>query len=263
MAIDCQHSWYRRPPASNALSPEPSITPPASESAPVESVLEPTALEPLPGQVSPEDGTSPSKMLVEENISNEAAHSSLPLESSTAVSDQAASVSPVGAECQQPSSDVRVLDSQGNLIPEEPAVAEKPADVVSSPPEPSLPDSVLVTAVLEDPPASAPASEDPVFSFSNSALAEVQIPPPVSAAASDLVSPDESGDDDDMGDSVSLRDGQELAPAWKRISRKKGKKKNLARKASSAASDLFIPVRKATRPSLPGAGQSKGKDSSE
>lgn len=69
-----------------------------------------------------------------------------------------------------------------------------------------------------------------------------------------------SGDDDDMGDSVPLRDGLELATAWKRISRKKGRKKNLARKASSAASDLFVLVRKATRPSLPGARPRKGKD---
>ena len=196
------------------------------------------------------------------DISNEDTQSSPPLEPSTAVSDQAALEPPAGAEDQQPSSDVPLLDSQGNLVPDESVVAEKSADVVSSPPEPSLPDSVLVTAVLEDPPASAPASEDPVFSVSDSALADVQIPPPLDAAASDLVLPDESGDDDDMGDSVPLCDDQELPTAWKRISRKKAKK-NLARKASSAASDLFIPVRKATRPSLPGARPSKGKDSSE
>lgn len=123
---------------------------------------------------------------------------------------------------------------------------------MSSPPEPSLPDSVLVTAALEDPPSSAPASEDFVLSVSDSALAQVSIPPP-----------DDSGDDDDIGDSAPLRDGQELATAWKRISRKKGRKKNLARKASSAASDLFVLVRKATRPSLPGARPRKGKDSSK
>lgn len=82
-------------------------------------------------------------------------------------------------------------------------------------------------------------------------------------AALDLAPPDDSGDDDDIGDSAPLRDGQELATAWKRISRKKGRKKNLARKASSAASDLFVLVRKATRPSLPGARPRKGKDSSK
>lgn len=260
MAIDCQHSWYRRPPASNALSPESSsvIVPPASESAPAESAPDPAAAD----QASPEDETSSLEMLVEENVSNEDTQSSPSVEPSTAVSDQAASESPAGTEDQQPSSDAPLLDSQGDLVPDESVVAEKSTDVVSSPPEPSLPDSVLVTAVLEDPPASAPASEDPVFSVSDSTLADVQIPPPLDAAASDLVPPDECGDDDDMGDSVTVCDEQELATAWKRISRKKAKK-NLARKASSAASDLFIPLRKATRPSLPGARPSKGKDSSE
>lgn len=131
---------------------------------------------------------------------------------------------------------------------------------MSSPPEPSLPDSVLVTAALEDPSSSAPASEDFVLSVSDSALAQVPISPPLSTAALDLAPPDDSGDDDDMGDSVLLRDGLELATAWKRISRKKGRKKNLARKASSAASDLFVLVRKATCPSLPGARPRKGKD---
>ena len=126
---------------------------------------------------------------------------------------------------------------------------------MSSPPEPLLPDSVLVTAALEDPSSSAPASEDFVLSVSDSALAQVPIPPPL-----DLAPLDDSGDDDDMGDSVPLRDGLELATAWKRISRKKGRKKNLARKASSAVSDLFVLVRKATRPSLPGARPRKGKD---
>ena len=49
MAIDCQHSWYRCPAASNALSPEPSsvVTPPAFESVPVESAPEPAGAEPL------------------------------------------------------------------------------------------------------------------------------------------------------------------------------------------------------------------------
>ena len=266
MAIDCQHSWYRRPPASNALSPEPSsvVTPRAFESVPVESAPEPAGAEPLLDQEPPEDGTSPSQMLVEENVSNEVAQSSPPSEeSSGAVSDCAVSESPVEAESEQPCSDVRVLDSQGNLIPEEPAVAEKSADVVSSPPESSLPDSVLVTAALEDPPSSTPASEDFVLSVSDSALAQISIPPPLSAATLDLAPPDDSGDDDDIGDSVPLRDGQEVATAWKRISRKKGRKKNLARKASSAASDLFVLVRKATRPSLPGARPRKGKDSSK
>ena len=61
MAIDCQHSWYRCPAASNALSPEPSsvVTPPAFESVPVESAPEPAGAEPLLDQEPRKDGTSP------------------------------------------------------------------------------------------------------------------------------------------------------------------------------------------------------------
>ena len=256
MAIDCQHSWYRRLPASNALSPEPSsvVTPPAPESS--------AAAEPLLDQEPPEDGASPSQMLVEENVSNEVAQCSPPLEeSSGAVGDRAVSDSPGEAESQQPSSNVRVLDSQGDLIPEEPAVAEKSADV-SSPPEPSLPDSVLVTAVLEDRSFSAPASEDPVFSVSDSVLAEVDVPSPSDAPALDLAQPDENSDDDEMGDSVAPLEDQQLATAWKRVSRKKGqRRKNLARKATTSHS--FAPVRKATRPNPPGARPNRGKDPRE
>lgn len=87
--------------------------------------------------------------------------------------------------------------------------------------------------------------------------------PLLSAAASDLFPPNESGDDDDMEDSATLRDCQELVATWKRISHQKGRKTNLARKASSAASDLFVPVHKATCPNLPGAKPSRGKDSRE
>lgn len=146
------------------------------------------------------------------------------------------------------------------MVSEEPAVAEKSADVMSSLPEPSLPDSVLATV---DPRSSTPRSDDHVFSVSDSALAQVSIPPPLDATALDLAPPDENGDDDDMGDSATLHDDQELAAAWKCISHKKGKKKNLARKASSATSDLFIPVCKAFHPSLPGVLSSRRKDPPE
>lgn len=106
MAIDCQHSWYRCPAASNGLSPEPSsvVTPPAFESVPVESAPEPAGAEPLLDQEPRKDGTSPSQMLVEENVSNEVAQCSPPSEeSSGAVSDCAVSESPVEAESEQPS----------------------------------------------------------------------------------------------------------------------------------------------------------------
>ena len=264
LAIDCQHSWYRRPPASNTLSPEPSsvVTPPAPESAPDEPTPETAAAEPLLDQVPPEDEAPSSQMLVEESVSNEAAQSSPPLEESSGTAgDRAISDSPGDAGSQQPSSDVRVLDSQGNLIPEESAVAEKPADV-SSLPEPSLPDSVLVTAVLEDPSSSAPASEDPVFSVSDSVLAQVDVPSPSDAPALDLAQPDENSDDDEMEDSATPLDDQQLATAWKRVSRKKGqRRKNLARKATTSHS--FAPVRKATRPNPPGARPNRGKDPPE
>jgi len=59
LARDCQHSWYQRPPAFNALSPEAaSVTPPAPESTPAESAPKPAAVHPLPDQASPEDGSS-------------------------------------------------------------------------------------------------------------------------------------------------------------------------------------------------------------
>lgn len=201
-------------------------------------------------------------MLVEESASNEVAQSSAltdgPSGSLAEEKDNhAVLTSPAVAEGQQLSLDVHVLDLQGDLVSDEPPVAEKSAEVMSSLPEPLLPDSVLARV---DPPSSTPRSDDHVFSVSDSALAQVSIPPPLDAAALDLAPPDENGDDDDMGDSATLHDDQELAAAWKCISHKKGKKKNLARKASSATSDLFLPVWKAFHPSLPGVRSSRRKD---
>ena len=130
------------------------------------------------------------------------------------------------------------------------------ADVASSLPEPSLSDSALVTAVdLSS--ASTPVPRDPASPVPDS------VPLPLDAAALDVTLPDGNGDDDEMGDSPTVCDGQELATAWKRISRKKGRKKNLARKATGAASDLFVPLRKATRPNPPGTRSSKGKGTSQ
>ena len=306
MAIDCQHSWYRRPSA-------PEVPP--STSAP-----EAAAVDPLTDQTAPEDGSSSLQMSVEVNVSQVVAQSS-PLSSSEPVSPVAESQLPVNA-----------LDSQGRLIPEKPAAAQTSvdtasslpepslsdsaliaADVACSPPEPSLPDSVLVMAdvasslpepslsdsaliaadvVCSPPEPSLPdsvlvmadvASSLPEPSLSDSALVTAvdlssastpvprdpassvpdSVPLLLDAAALDVTLPDGNDDDDEMGDSPTVCDGQELATAWKRISRKKGRKKNLARKATGAASDLFVPVRKATRPNLPGTRSSKGKGTSQ
>ena len=92
----------------------------------------------------------------------------------------------------------------------------------------------------------------------------MEILSPSGAPASDLATPDEKGDDensddDDMGDSAEVVEAQQLA--WKRVSRKKGQRKNLTRKAT--ASHSFAPVCKATRSNPPGARPKKGKDPSE
>ena len=127
-------------------------------------------------------------------------------------------------------------------------------------PTPSVSDSALAEVDMP----SAPA--DPPFSVLDSALAQVEIPSPSGAPASDLATPDEKRDDensdeDDMGDSVEVVDAHQLATAWKRVSRKKGQRKNLTQKAT--ASHSFAPVRKATRPNPPGARPKKGEDPPE
>ena len=236
MAIDCQHSWYRRPPPSGALSP---------------SVPEVSASVELPTQTveTRETGADPAS--------------------------------------QPDSPDVRVLVSQDTHISADSAAAESagvPSPPVSDPlfsdqpsasAVPSVSDSVLglVPSVPEDPVPSVTdsalaevdmslASADPVPSISDSALAQVDIPPLPDVPALDLTQPDGNGDDDDMGDSAAPLEAQQLATAWKRVSRKKGQhRKNLARKA--AASHSFAPARKATRPNPPGARPNRGKDPPE
>ena len=246
MAIDCQHSWYRRPPPSTVLSP----------SNPEDSVPTP---EERPAQTAETQDTG------------------------SLQADLAGPMSQPG------SSDVRVLDSQGTLISADSAAAEPPAapsltvsvplfsgDQPSPTPAsivPSVPDSVLgqIPSVPEDPVPSVsdsalaevdmpPASADPVPSVSDSVLAQVDVPSPSDAPALDLAHPDENGDDDETDSAAPLED-QQLATAWKRVSRKKGQRKNLARKATTSHS--FAPVRKATRPNPPGARPNRGKDPPE
>ena len=104
-----------------------------------------------------------------------------------------------------------------------------------------------------------PASADPVPSVSDSVLAQVDVPPPT---GDPVLAPDENSDDDEMGDSVAPLEAQQVATAWKRVSRKKGQhRKNLTRKA--ATSHSFAPVRKATRPNPPGVRPNRGKDPPE
>lgn len=246
IAMDCQHSWYRRPPPSTVLSP----------SNPEDSVPTP---EERPAQTAETQDTG------------------------TLQADLA------GPASQPGSSDVRVLDSQGTLISADSAAAEPPAapsptvsvplfsgDQPSPTPAsivPSVSDSVLgqIPSVPEDPVPSVsdsalaevdmpPASVDPVPSVSDSVLAQVDVPSPSDAPALDLAQPDENGDDDETDSAAPLED-QQLATAWKRVSRKKGQRKNLARKATTSHS--FAPVRKATRPNPPGARPNRGKDPPE
>ena len=145
----------------------------------------------------------------------------------------------------------------------------------SEDPVPSVTDSAL--AEVETP----HVSEDPVPSVSDSTLAEIDLPPasvdlapsvsdsalaqvpsPSDAPALDLTPPDEDGDDDDMGDSVPPLETEKLATAWKRISRKKGQRKKKLAR-KAAASHSFAPVRKATRPNPPGVRPNRGKDPPE
>lgn len=183
LAIDCQHSWYRQPPPSLDLSRE------TVAEDPVESVPAPTPVEPSSQVAVTKDTCDPSQ------------------------ADLTDSESQPG--CSEAS--VRVLDSQGDLIGEDPAVANTPA--LSSPPgsvplfsgdhpsptsasavsAPSLSDDTFVPSVSdsalgwmpsapEDPMPSVtdstlaevvmpPASEDPAPSVTNSTLAKVEMPP--------------------------------------------------------------------------------------
>ena len=282
LAIDCQHSWYRRPPPSLGLSPETVADDPVADPTAdtVESAPAPTldtgasgpastAEEPSSHVADTED-TCPSQPDAADLESQPDGSGSAPdLDSQVPLfsGDQPSPSSEAAVPAASPPADTfvpSVSDSTLGRIPsasEDPvpsvtdsALAEVEMPHVSEDPVPSVSDSTLAEVDLP------PASVDLAPSVSDSALA--QVPSPSDAPALDLTPPDEDGDDDDMGDSVPPLETEKLATAWKRISRKKGqRKKKLARKA--AASHSFAPVRKATRPNPPGVRPNRGKDPPE
>lgn len=276
LAMDCQHSWYRRPPPSLGLSPEtvaedsgesvPASTLDTAAEGPAESVPPPTPGE-LSSQVAvAEDTCDPSQPDAASPESQpDVLDSQVPLFSG----DQSSSTSAVAAPTSPPSADTFVPSVSDSTLGRLPSASEDPlpsvtdntlAEVEMPPvcedPVPSVTDSTLATVEIPS------ASADLAPSVSDSVLA--QVPSPSDAPALDLTLPDENdddGDDDDMGDAVASLEPQQLASAWKRVSRKKRNRKNLARKA--ATSNSFAPARKATRPNPPGVKPSRGKDPPE
>ena len=289
LAIDCQHSWYRRPPPSLGLSPETVADDPVPASAadtaaesPVESAPAPTldtvaadsgptpTAEDPSSHVADTEDTCPSQpdaadleSLPDGSVSARDLDSQVPLFSG----DQPSPSSEAAVPAASPPADTFVPSVSDSTLGRIPSASEDPV--------PSVTDSALAEVEMPH------VSEDPVHSVSDSTLAEVDLPPasvdlapsvsdsalaqvpsPSDAPALDLTPRDENGDDDDMGDSVPPLETEKLATAWKRISRKKGqRKKKMARKA--AASHSFAPVRKATRPNPPGVRSNRGKDPPE
>ena len=269
MAIDCQHSWYRRPPPSGTLSssnPEDSVPPPVERPAqPAESQDTSVPQADLADPTS-QPGSSVVRVLDSQGtlISTDSAAAEPPAVPSPPVSvplfsgDQP-SPTPASAV---PSVSDSVL-GQIPSVPEDPvpsvtdsALAEVDIPPTSLDPVPSVTDSALAEVDIP------PASLDPVPSVSDSLLAQVDVPSPSDVPALDLTQPDGNSDDDEMGDSAAPLETEKLATAWKRVSRKKGqRRKNLARKATTSHS--FAPVRKATRPNPPGVRPNRGKDPPE
>ena len=249
MAIDCQHSWYRRPPPSGALSPsnpEDSVPPQWNV------LLKPLRLRiqvlfkmTLPilraslallmyGFWTQKVPLSPRILL----LLNRLQRLRLQLVFLSSLSGDQPSPTPASA----------VPSVSDSVLGQIPSMPEDPV--------PSLTDSALAEVDMP------PASRDPVPSVSDSVLAQVDVPSPCDVPALDLTQPDENSDDDEMGDSVAPLEAEELATAWKRVSCKKGqRRKNLARKATNSHS--FAPVREATRPNPPGVRPNRGKDPPE
>ena len=244
MAIDCLHSWYRRPPPSGTLSssnPDDSVPPPVERPAQPAETQDASVPQTDLADPASQPGSSDVQVL----------DSQVPLFSgdqpsptpASAVSDSVLGQIPSVPEDPVPS----VTDSALAMVVIPPA---------SPDPVPSVTDSALAEVDIP------PASLDPVPSVSDSVLAQVDVPSPSDVPALDLTQPDENDDDDEMGDSVAPLETEKLATAWKRVSRKKGqRRKNLARKA--APSHSFAPVRKATRPNPPGVRPNRGKDPPE
>ena len=287
LAIDCQHSWYRRPPPSLGLSPETVADDPVPD--PTGDTVAESSVESAPAPTLDTVGGSGPASSAEEPSSH------------VADTEDTCPSQPDAADLEsQPDGSVSApdLDSQVPLFSgDQPSPSSEAAVPAASPPAdtfvPSVSDSTLgrIPSASEDPVPSVTdsalaevemphVSEDPVPSVSDSTLAEVdllpasvdlapsvsdsalaQVPSPSDAPALDLTPSDENGDNDDMGNSVAPLECQQLATAWKRVSRKKGQQKNLARKATTSQS--FAPVRKATRPNPPGVKPRKGKDPPE
>ena len=232
MAIDCQHSWYRRPPPSASLSPDT-----VAGSNPVDPVSTPVE---RPTHTAETSDTSAPQADLADPVSQPG---------STDVAESPTPSPPASVPLFTDPSSASVIPSvSDSVLGQMPSVPEDPV--------PSISDSALAEVAMP------PASPELMPSVSDSALAQVVLPSPSDGPALDLAQPDENSDDDDMGDSVPPLEVQQLATAWKRVSRKKGqRRKNLTRKAS--ASHSFAPVRKATRPNPPGVRSNRGKDPPE
>lgn len=289
LAIDCQHSWYRRPPPSLGLSPETVADDPVADptadtvaESPVESAPAPT-LDTVAGASGPAStAEEPSSHVADTEDTCPSQPDAADLESqpdgSVSAPDLDSQVPLFSGDQPSPSSEAAVPATSPPADTFVPSVSDSTLGRIpsaSEDPVPSVTDSALAEVVMPHVP------EDPVPSVSDSTLAEVDLPPasvdlapsvsdsalaqvpsPSDAPALDLIPPDEDGDDDDMGDSVPPLETEKLATAWKRISRKKGQsKKKLARKA--AAPHSFAPARKATRPNPPGVRPNRGKDPPE
>ena len=269
MAIDCLHSWYRRPPPSGTLSssnPDDSVPPLVERPAQPAETQDASVPQADLADPASQPGSSDVQVLDLQGtlISTDSAAAEL-----SAVPSPSVSVSLFSGDQPSPTPASAVPSVSDSVLGQIPSVPEDPV--------PSVTDSALAVVVI--PPASPdpvpsvtdsalaemdipPASLDPVPSVSDSVLAQVDVPSPSDVPALDLTQPDENDDDDEMGDSVASLETEKLATAWKRVSRKKGqRRKNLARKA--ATSHSFAPVRKATRPNPPGVRPNRGKDPPE
>ena len=246
LAIDCQHSWYRRPPPSLGLFPE-TVTGDPVESAlastadtvaesPVESAPAPTpdtvaegpapapAAEEPSSHVADTEDTCPSQP-------DAADFESQPDGSGVSARDLDSQVPLFSGDQPSPSSEAAVPASSPSVDTFVPPVSDSTLGRIPSAPKdpvPSVTDSALTEVEMPH------VSEDPVPSVSDSTLAEVdlpsasvdlapsvsdsalaQVPSPSDAPALDLTPSDENGDDDDMGDSVAPLECQQLQSGTK------------------------------------------------
>ena len=243
MAINCQHSWYRRPPAfwgSVSVESLGFCSPPVERPAQAAETQDTSALQDDLADPASQPGSSDVRVLDSKGtlISADSAAAEPPAAPSPSVS-----VPVFSGDQPSPTPASAVPSVSDSVLGQIPSMPDDPV--------PSLTDSALAEVDMP------PASRDPVPSVSDSVLAQVDVPSPCDVPALDLTQPDENSDDDEMGDSVAPLEAEELATAWKRVSCKKGqRRKNLARKATTSHS--FAPVRKATRPNPPGVRPNRG-----